>query len=52
MLCVTGKEARDIGEPAHDAHVLGEVLLWLYHWGWELIWVYGGLLWQCGCVYG
>ena len=52
MLCVPGKESRDIGEPARDARVLDEFILWLYHWGWELLWDDGGILWKYGCVYG
>ena len=51
MLCVPGKKSRYIGKPACDACVLGEVLLWIYHWEWELLREYGGILWQHGCGY-
>ena len=45
MMCVPGKESIDTVKPAHDARVLDEVLIWIYHLEWELIWEDGGLLW-------
>ena len=51
ILCVPVKESRDIVKSARDTRVLGEVLLWIYHWGWELLWEDGRILCKCGCGY-